>query len=139
MELYCLRQNEFWIYNLDTLRVFARKELHRKHVAKMILFYDRSGTADWISPEKRSEDGNHQQVRLLRTAARKDIMPAAVTLLGFQNLNSLMLKIDSSTVRSSMSCHELRIHDEEQLLQLRNMNLRVRYAEDLHHYHPEVL
>ena len=137
VEPYYLRQNEFWIYNLDTLKVFARKELHRKHVAKMILFYGRSGTADWIPPEKRFGDEAYQQVRLLRTAARKDIVPAAVALLGFQRLNSLTLKIDSSTVCSSFPCHKLRIHGEKQLLQLRNVDLRVRYAEDLHHYHPE--
>ena len=137
VEPYYLRQNEFWIYNLDTLKVFARKELHRKHVAKMILFYGRSGAADWISPDQRSWDEAHQQVRLLRTAARKDVVPAAVALLGFQRLNSLMLKIDSSAVCSSFPCHKLRIHGEKQLLQLRNIDLRVRYAGDLHHYHPE--
>ena len=66
---------------------------------------------------------------------RKNVMSIAIILLEFQKLNSFMLKIDLSAMCSSFFCHKFKIYDEKQLLQLRNIDLRIRYAENLHYYH----
>ena len=71
--------------------------------------------------------------------ARKDVMSITMILLEFQKLNSFMLKIDSNAMYSSFFCLKFKIHDKKQLLQLRNINLRIQYAEDLHYYYSKKL
>ncbi len=115
---FYLERSEFRFYDLVAFEAFAKIELYRELVTRIILFY-------MIEASTRAS----------ATASAR----AAKTLLEFKKLRVLQLHIDSSTVFSKCSTGKLKVHGERDLRKLRNIEISVTYEGLLCHDHPEVM
>lgn len=108
-------RNEFWFLDLFAFGAFAKKKLHRELVTRIVLHYD-----TWV--------GGRFSV--------KPSVKASKNLLKFRSLSALRLHIESSTVCSNDDTGQLKIRGEGFLRNLKDIEIRVTYDEDLHHWHP---